>query len=219
MRPTGGNMPMMRVSLAVVLVLSLAACKDKSQPKKQTAAVPDAGPALATREIVAVDKQGWGLKMRTQVPAAWVQRIEGFYMAETGASDLMFGFKVQCDGQPCDATTLPGQIDPLLASAVRQAKKLNVEVEGWDGGLPEVTILDQGAIPGGRFVAYKVVPPPGLPGAPVEGFRAICAKYRDGDEHFAYATVKTPLSEEQGLWPVLLQSCKSFEIIGKVAGL
>jgi hypothetical protein len=211
-------MPVMRSTLVLALLLSLVACKDKHKGEARRAPA-DAGPPVEVKEFDAIDKQTWGLKIRAAVPAGWVERSPGAWLDQSGKSETMINFGVACDQAPCNKKTLPAQVAPIIDGALRKAAQLNIDPAYWDGGLPQVTVLERGELPGGLFVAYKVVPPPGLPGAPVEGLRAVCAKYRDGDEFIAVATVKAEWAEEQRRWPVLLDACKRFEIIGKVIGL
>ena len=104
------------------------------------------------------------------------------------------------------AQVMAGLVESVKSSAARP--NYNTGDPKLDAMRMDVAVLEEGKLPGGGpFVALRVTRGAGWAGPNLDQLLAVCALV--GPDFYVLTTARIGLVDEQPLWPLLLEACKS----------
>ncbi|MBL9020258.1 MAG: hypothetical protein JNL83_39095, partial [Myxococcales bacterium] len=152
-----------------------------------------------------------------RVPVGWISRTPGHFKVPDGDNpgimDPSIGWTfggVSCSGE-CD----DGDLQTSMASAWESIDERFPRVSSGMGESDklrlDVTVLEEGTFPDGKYKAVRVTRGAKSPGAPdyLERVEATCVRHRKGDTFYIIASTSMKLTYEKTLWPLMLEACKT----------
>lgn len=223
----------MRIEIAV-LSLALCACdrgsakEDKAMPTSGDPAAPadkaakpageakadeakpaESGEAAGPREMTLPG----GGKVRVKLPASWSQRAQSIVL-ENESREAVAGvqFDVVCE-KDCsdeDIARFGSIVDSTFDTRVRP--NINTGDPKMDAVRLDLALVEEGELPDGRFRVARITRPAGLEGPYREELYAVCVRGQPGGQAMA-AQGWVPLASEAELGPLMVEACKTFEIV------
>lgn len=220
----------MKVALLVVLAASCnksrksedekgAAMANAKEPgsAEPAAAGSGSGSALAAasgdaamREMTVPSLQG---RVRVKLPASWAQRPQSIVL-ENEVREAVAGvqFDVICEDkcEAADVARFPSIVDSSFKNQVQP--NVGTGDPEMDAVRLDLKIVEEGEIPGGRFRVGRITKPAAVRGPYREQLYAVCVKGREGEPAVS-AQAWAPLAREAELGPIIVEACKTFEVV------
>ncbi len=220
------------VTVALFVVLA-ASCSKKSaeksddkgavmpnakEPAQTDPASAPAGSASAPadpamREMPVPSLQGGKGRVRVKLPASWTQRPQSIVLEnEVREAEAGVQFDVICE-EKCTADDL-ARFPSIIDSTFKNQVQPNVGTgdPAMDAVRLDLKIVEEGEVPNGRFRIGRVTKPAGLQGPYREQLYAVCVKGREGEPAVS-AQAWAPIAREAELGPIIVDACKTFEIV------
>jgi hypothetical protein len=227
----------MRIEIAVV-ALALCAC-DRGSAKEERAmprsedpagkptdpsagetrppgeAAPAAGQAEAAgpREMKVPSSGGEDGAVRVRLPASWSQRAQSIVL-ENESREAVAGvqFDVVCEKECSDEdiSRFGSIVDSTFDTRVRP--NVGTGDPKLDAVRLDLALVEEGELPDGRFRVARITRPAGLEGPYREELYAVCVRGKRGGKAMA-AQGWVPLAREAELGPLVVEACKTFEIV------
>jgi hypothetical protein len=215
----------------VVAIIPCAACgrDGKTQLKNEEPAMtaqgsgrpptPPAAPAAAAAAAPAVDREldvkepSASARVRVKLPASW-SATELSIVLRDEFNEAIAGvqFTVICD-QGCgdeDIARMPKVLDQTFETKARP--NVNTGDAAMDAVRLDVAVVEEGDLAGGKFRVARVTKPADLKGPYREQLYAVCVRAKPGAKVVA-AQAWAPIARERDLGPVIVNACKTFEIL------
>lgn len=190
-----------------------SAAKEPGGAAPSPASAPEKQGAAGVREMaVPSSSGGHDVKVRARLPASWSQRPRSIVL-ENEAREAIAGvqFDILCEA-PCtdeDIARFAAVVDSSIESWVRP--NVTTGDAKMDAVRLDLTLVEKGELPDGRFLVARVARPPGLEGPYRDELVAVCVRGRRGEAAIA-AQGWAPLARESELGPIVVEACKTFEI-------
>lgn len=218
----------MRLTCFLWLAAALAACGRDSKPKSNAEApmsdrapsrppppssTPAAAPAQPVDRELTITERNASAKLRVKVPASW-SATEVSVVLRDEYQEAVAGvqFTVICNAS-CgdeDIARLPQVIDQTFETRARP--NVNTGDPAMDAVRLKVEVIEQGDVPDGKFRVARITKPAGVQGPYREQLYAVCVRGKQGVKVVA-AQAWAPLDREQELGPIIVNACKTFEIL------
>ncbi|GHN02436.1 hypothetical protein WSM22_39250 [Cytophagales bacterium WSM2-2] len=165
-----------------------------------------------SREINVASNSGEA-KLRVTLPDAWVASGPSILLRDEYQEAIAgVQFTVICNSgcNDSDISHMPKVIDETLASRARP--NINTGDPAMDAVRLKVDVVEQGDVANGKFRVTRVTKPAGLEGPYREQLYMVSVKVKRGAKIVA-AQGWAPLSKEKELGPLIVNACKTFEIL------
>jgi hypothetical protein len=191
--------------------------EEHAMPRKgevaPAAAKPPEADAVAAREIPVLSTGGETGNVRVRLPASWSRRAQSIVL-EDEFHEAVAGvqFDVVCEKQCTDEdiARFGTILDSTFATRVRP--NVNTGDPALDAVRMDLALVQEGELADGRFRVARVTRPAGLEGPYREQLYAVCVRGRPGGQAMA-AQGWAPLAREADLGPIIVETCKTFEIL------
>ena len=219
--------------IATTILLMLGCSKDPAKPAEAAAKPVDKPMPTATTPVAPapaampaapsgpktleldVKRHDKAIKVKVKVPGELTAGDAMASLRETNSGEFLTGiqFSLTCDGA-C-GKGLADNLAKFVAGAPDRASKPNYNTGDakLDAVRLDVKTVDQGDIPDGKFVVYRVKKQAGLEDPYREHFEAVCARLLPDKSMFVSAYAYTMLDTEKSFGPQMVEACKTFEIM------
>lgn len=192
----------------------MAATPTPAQPADQTTGRPPiAAPAAAiAREVDVASIHGEGARVRVHLPASWTARESALVLEESRESIAGVQFDMICE-KACgadDIARFPAIVDSTFETAVRP--NINSGDPKLDAVRLDMIVVEEGELPDGRFAIARITRPKGLEGPYREKLVVVSVRGRHGEPAVG-AQGWAPIEREADLGPILVEACRTFEIL------
>ena len=214
---------------SIVIALCLVACSKQHDdappapppsPPKAPVRV-DAGFAVwpATLEDRSITLEWHALRatLTGRVPVGWIPGTPGYFSPPDGGNprpmdpsiSWRFG-NISCSGE-CDDGDMQKSMATSWKSIENGYARVSYNVGETDKLRLDVTVLEEGKFPDGKYKAVRVTRGANAVGAPeyLERVEATCVRHRKGDRYYIIASTSMKLVYEKTLWPLMLEACKT----------
>jgi hypothetical protein len=168
--------------------------------------------AVAAREVPVPSSGGEPGKVRVRLPASWSLRAQSLVL-EDEFREAVAGVQFDLVCQKCtdeDVARFGTTVDSTFGTRVRP--NINTGDPALDAVRMELALVEEGKLPDGQFRVARVTRPPGLEGPYREQLYAVCVRGRRGGQAMA-AQGWAPLAREVELGSIIVEACKTFEIL------
>jgi hypothetical protein len=186
-------------------------------PSPPDAALPDAGPPTLETRTTHIEWHDLKADLTVQVPVGWVESSPGHFRPAGAPSMsgpyISFAFGGYACAGECKDKDFLRELNSLIDRKKANLEKPNISSDpALDAVRLDVTEIDKGTIPDGRFVAYEVKRPAGVEGPYYLGKTILCSRFRKGDKFYIYASAAVHENADQAFWPLLVEACKTAQI-------
>ena len=180
-------------------------------PAAPSAAAAAAAPAV-DRELD-VKEPSASAKVRVKLPASWsANELSIVLRDEFNEAIAGVQFTVICN-QGCtddDIARMPKVLEQTFETKARP--NVNTGDPAMDAVRLDVAVVEDGELAAGKFRVALVAKPAGLKGPYREQLYAVCVRAKPGAKVVA-AQALAPVDRERDLGPVIVNACKTFEIL------
>jgi hypothetical protein len=214
----------LRPTWFLLLIAALGACRRDSRTKPNEEAAmsapnavrpdpPDAAIAQAVDREMTITDLDASAKLRVKVPAAW-SASEGSVVLRNEYKEAIVGVQFtiicnkDCGGE--EIARLSQIVDQTFETRARP--NVNTGDPAMDAVRMKIEPVAEGDVPDGKFRVARVTKPADVHGPYREELYAVCVRAKRGAKVVA-AQAWVTLDRQKDLGPVIVNACKTFEIL------